>query len=324
MSSRFESIGLTKKQYEAHGARRIAGALQRRERRSSTRLSHGAAAAAAQARRRGARRRRQDARRRRPTILEIFMPFVAEADWVFSCANTARGLRPHAARGARALLLGAGEDRLARVDVGGAPARPREVGLPAHRGADAAGAQAAPRLRDAPRRARRDGRAPRPRRRAPAPRARGPHPHDVPRAGATPRSRTAARLAAVGVRPGDRVVLSGAEPPGVAHRLLRHPARGRRRRPRRPRPRGPAARERRCASSGARVALWDAGVEEQGRRLRRARRSRTSAPSISSSFADGGRRPSRTALASPAFTAEGHATSRASSTRAARPATRRA
>jgi long-chain acyl-CoA synthetase len=90
VSSRFESVGLTKKQYEAHGARRIAGAM----RGASALLdlaNHGplrpllrpavdALASAAKTESRTA------------DVLEIFMPFVAEADWVFSCANTRAAL----------------------------------------------------------------------------------------------------------------------------------------------------------------------------------------------------------------------------------------
>ena len=86
VSSRFESIGLTKKQYEGHGARRIAGAM-RTARDVLDFANHGplrplvrpaveALASAAKTEERTAE------------ILEIFMPFVAEADWVFSCENT--------------------------------------------------------------------------------------------------------------------------------------------------------------------------------------------------------------------------------------------
>src|SRR5262249_49420300 len=152
-----------------------------------------------------------------------------------------RRLRPHAARGAGPLLLGARENRLAALDVGGPPARPREVGLSAPRRADAEGAEAAPRLRNAPPRARRDGRAPRPRGLAPAPRARGALARELPRR---------ARRLVLGRRPAHRARRPprrprrplGPEPPGLAHGLLRYPARGGRRRARRPRPRGPAAR----------------------------------------------------------------------------------
>ena len=86
VSSRVEAFGLTKKQYESHGARQIAGAMRGAGRLLDS-MSHGALrpllkpAAEALA---GAAR----AEDRTADILEIFMPFVAEADWVFSCANT--------------------------------------------------------------------------------------------------------------------------------------------------------------------------------------------------------------------------------------------
>jgi long-chain acyl-CoA synthetase len=86
VSSRIEAFGLTKKQYQSHGARQIAGAMRGASSVIDS-LSHGflrpllkpAAEALA-----GAAR----AEDRTADILEIFMPFVAEADWVFSCANT--------------------------------------------------------------------------------------------------------------------------------------------------------------------------------------------------------------------------------------------
>jgi long-chain acyl-CoA synthetase len=86
VSSRFESIGRTKKQYETTGARRIAGALK-----SASELldiaNHGPlrplVKPAIDALSSAAKTEEKTAE-----ILEIFMPFVAEADWVFSCANT--------------------------------------------------------------------------------------------------------------------------------------------------------------------------------------------------------------------------------------------
>lgn len=86
VSSRIESIGLTKEQYEQHGARRIAGAM-RGVGAALDFANHGplrpllrpAVEALAKA------AKTED---RTADILEIFMPFVAEADWVFSCANT--------------------------------------------------------------------------------------------------------------------------------------------------------------------------------------------------------------------------------------------
>jgi long-chain acyl-CoA synthetase len=86
VSSRVESVGLTKKQYEAHGARRIAGALRGASAFFDL-MNHGplrplvrpAVEALANA---------AKAEDKTAEILEIFMPFVAESDWVFSCANT--------------------------------------------------------------------------------------------------------------------------------------------------------------------------------------------------------------------------------------------
>jgi long-chain acyl-CoA synthetase len=86
VSSRFEAIGLTKKQYDAHGARRIVE-LMHGAREVLDFANHGplrpllrpavdALASAAKTEAKTA------------DILEVFMPFVAEADWVFSCANT--------------------------------------------------------------------------------------------------------------------------------------------------------------------------------------------------------------------------------------------
>jgi long-chain acyl-CoA synthetase len=86
VSSRFESMGITKKQYERHGARQIAAAL----RGAGTLFdmaAHGPLRPllkpAAEALAGAAKTEEKTAE-----ILEIFMPFVAEADFVFSCANT--------------------------------------------------------------------------------------------------------------------------------------------------------------------------------------------------------------------------------------------
>lgn len=86
ISSRFESVGLSKKQYETHGARKIAGAMRGLgglldkaavgPMRSIFKPASDALNSAAKAEDRTA------------GLLEIFIPFVAEADWIFSCANT--------------------------------------------------------------------------------------------------------------------------------------------------------------------------------------------------------------------------------------------
>jgi len=86
VSSRFESVGLSKKQYETHGARALVsamkglgGLLDKAAIGPLGSLLKPAASALE-----GAAKREE----RTADILEIFMPFVAEADWVFSCANT--------------------------------------------------------------------------------------------------------------------------------------------------------------------------------------------------------------------------------------------
>lgn len=86
VSSRVESVGLTKKQYEAHGARRIAASM----RTAGAVLdfaNHGPlrplVKPAVDALQGAAKTEAKTAE-----ILEVFMPFVAEADWVFSCENT--------------------------------------------------------------------------------------------------------------------------------------------------------------------------------------------------------------------------------------------
>ncbi|MGK4001227.1 AMP-binding protein [Sorangium sp. So ce1036] len=86
VSSRFEPRGLTKQQYGAHGARAIEGALRGLGSLLKA-ASVGPAAAVlkpASAALEGAARAEQ----KTASLLEVFMPFVAEADWVFSCANT--------------------------------------------------------------------------------------------------------------------------------------------------------------------------------------------------------------------------------------------
>ncbi|MCC6559090.1 MAG: AMP-binding protein [Polyangiaceae bacterium] len=86
VSARFESRGITKRQYETHGAGAIAGAmrglgglLRRASVGPAAALFRPAAAALESA---------AKAEEKTAGVLELFMPFVAEADWVFSCANT--------------------------------------------------------------------------------------------------------------------------------------------------------------------------------------------------------------------------------------------
>jgi long-chain acyl-CoA synthetase len=86
VSSRVESVGLSKKQYEAHGARRVAGAMK-----GLGGLLDKAGVGPLRSLLKPAAEALQVAARteeRTADVLEIFMPFVAEADWIFSCANT--------------------------------------------------------------------------------------------------------------------------------------------------------------------------------------------------------------------------------------------
>ncbi|AUX47954.1 AMP-dependent synthetase [Sorangium cellulosum] len=86
VSSRFEPRGLSRQQYNAHGARTIEGALRGLGGLLKT-AGVGPAAALlkpAAAALEGAARAEQ----KTAALLEVFLPFVAEADWVFSCANT--------------------------------------------------------------------------------------------------------------------------------------------------------------------------------------------------------------------------------------------
>ncbi len=90
VSSRFESMGITKKQYDTHGARKIAAAMKGLGNVLDF-ASHGALRPilrpAADALASAAKTEERTAE-----ILEVFMPFVAEANWVFSCENTRRAI----------------------------------------------------------------------------------------------------------------------------------------------------------------------------------------------------------------------------------------
>ena len=86
ISSRIEPVGLTKKQYEAHGARKISGAM-----RGLGGLLDAASVGPLASLFRPAANALRDAAKaedRTAGLLEIFIPFVAEGDWIFSCANT--------------------------------------------------------------------------------------------------------------------------------------------------------------------------------------------------------------------------------------------
>jgi len=85
-SAYVECRGVTRKQYEAHGARTIEGAM-----RSVSGLLRKAAIGPTAALFKPAASMLEKAAKteaRTADILEIFLPFVAEADWVFSNANT--------------------------------------------------------------------------------------------------------------------------------------------------------------------------------------------------------------------------------------------
>jgi long-chain acyl-CoA synthetase len=86
VSSRVESIAISQKQYDTHGARKIASAM----RGLGGLLDLGAHGPmrpilkpAADALKSAAKTEDKTAE-----ILELFLPFVAEADWIFSCENT--------------------------------------------------------------------------------------------------------------------------------------------------------------------------------------------------------------------------------------------
>jgi long-chain acyl-CoA synthetase len=86
ISSRFEPQGLTKKQYTSHGApfvasamRGLGGLLEKAALGPAAGALKGAASAL-----KGAAKTEDKTRE----ILDLFLPFTAEADWIFSCANT--------------------------------------------------------------------------------------------------------------------------------------------------------------------------------------------------------------------------------------------
>jgi long-chain acyl-CoA synthetase len=299
VSSRFESVGLKKQQYDAHGARRIASVM-RGVSGVLDGMSHGplrpllkpAAEALAGA---------AKAEDRTAEILEIFMPFVAEADWVFSCANTraamARMPPEERARffwepekidwrkwlwevhlpGLEKWVYPLIEERLTRELK---PLRAYETLLDvldemAERHDHAVALQ----------RLERDGLSRMSYRELRA---------------AT--LATAARLAVLGVRPGDRVVLSGQNRPSwpIAYfGILRAGAVAI---PVDPGLEGPQIANI-LRSSGARLALWDSGVEAKAGVF-----ARQAFPDLRAfdlvDFTDGGERAPDAALALPPFTAK--------------------
>lgn len=82
----FEPVGLTKKEYQAHGAHQIAGAM-----RTASALLGKAAAGPIRPLLKPVSDALQTAARTEDKlgdVMDLFLPFTAESDWVFSCANT--------------------------------------------------------------------------------------------------------------------------------------------------------------------------------------------------------------------------------------------
>jgi long-chain acyl-CoA synthetase len=260
VSSRFEALGMSKKQYETHGARKIAGAM----RGAGTlfdMMAHGplrplfkpAAEALASA---------AKAEDKTAEILELFIPFVAEADFVFSCANL------------RAAMARMPEDERARFYWEPEKIDWRhwmwEIHLPGlekwvyplieeKMTKELKPLRAYDTLLDmldemadrhdhaiALQRLEKDGLS-----------------RVTYRALRASSLAVAARLAAIGVRPGDRVILSGANHPAWAAAYFGVLYAGAVAVPVDPGLEGPQLANV-VRSSGARVALWDAAVEQKG------------------------------------------------------------
>ncbi len=82
----FEPLGLTKKEYQSHGAHAIAGAM-RGVSSVLDRVKVGPLASLAKPASSALKKaaRTED---KLGDVMDMFLPFIAEADWVFSCANT--------------------------------------------------------------------------------------------------------------------------------------------------------------------------------------------------------------------------------------------
>ena len=195
-------------------------------------------------------------------ILQLFAPFTLDQKGPFSCANTHAAYARLSPEDRADAPLVPGEDRLGRL-----------LDEPAHAGHGEArppvdGGEA---TRRSSRRSRRTRRSRRSSTRWPSATSTRVAFGRLEEDGIarttfldvqTRSNAVAARLAALGVKKGDRVVLSGAQPPRLADRVLRH--RARRRAP-------PCRSIRRSIrpqfanvvrESEARVVLWDAKVEE--------------------------------------------------------------
>jgi long-chain acyl-CoA synthetase len=299
VSSRFEPVGLTVEQYNKHGARRIAGAM-----RGLGGILEGMSHGALRPLLRPASEALATAARtedRLADVVEIFIPFVAEACWVYSCANMravmARMPPEERARfhwepekidwrewlweahlpGLEKWVFPLMDEKLSRQLK---PLRPYDNLLDvldemAERHDHAVALQ----------RLERDGLS-----------------RTSYRELRTASFATAARLAALGVRPGDRVVLSGQNRPSwpIAYfGILRAGAVAV--------PVDPALEGPQLAnivrSSGARIALWDEGVEAKGGAHAREACSDLKAFDLVD-FTDGGDRASDNGLALPAVSAK--------------------
>jgi long-chain acyl-CoA synthetase len=84
--ARMEPVSLTKKEYQTHGAHAVANA----QRAASTLLDLASVGPMAQLFKPAAKALRKSADREDKIgeIMDLFLPFVAECDWIFSCANT--------------------------------------------------------------------------------------------------------------------------------------------------------------------------------------------------------------------------------------------
>jgi long-chain acyl-CoA synthetase len=90
VSSRFESMGISKQQYERHGSRKVANGMEA----LGSALGKVAVGPLASLFKPAAAALKAAAKAEHKTadVMEIFIPFVAETDFIFSCANTRAAL----------------------------------------------------------------------------------------------------------------------------------------------------------------------------------------------------------------------------------------
>lgn len=88
--ARFETLPLTKKEYEAHGAHKVADAMQL----ASSVLGAFAIGPLAAVAKPASNALAAAARQERKTahVIDLFVPFTAESSWIYSCANTRAAL----------------------------------------------------------------------------------------------------------------------------------------------------------------------------------------------------------------------------------------